>query len=194
MSGRNSKKTGTGRSVPNDELDNLQGIIMNARAGEEPLLTKKTSRRAKKLPAVSREPNETERGLIAQARQTLAEMSPRFEVGTKVEIENGTTKVIQGPRHSDMDGWKAQFMAALGTSSKTVANVEVERIAKALRQSGGKIDPAELDTVIAIVSGQKPKNELEAMLICQMAVTHALTMRSFGNMNRCNEILQQNFK
>ena len=45
--------------------------------------------------------------------------------------------------------------------------------------------------MIAIVSGQQPKDELEAMVICQMAVTHALTMRSFGNLNRSNEIQQQ---
>jgi hypothetical protein len=45
--------------------------------------------------------------------------------------------------------------------------------------------------VIAILSGQQPKNELEAMVICQMAVTHALTMRSFGNLNRSNGIQQQ---
>jgi hypothetical protein len=60
-----------------------------------------------------------------------------------------------------------------------------------LRQRDGTIDPAELDTVIAIVSGQQPKDELEAMTICQMAVTHALTMRSLGNLNRSNEIEQQ---
>jgi hypothetical protein len=66
----------------------------------------------------------------------------------------------------------------------------LERIANALRRNG-KIDPAELDTVIAIVSGQRPKNELEAMVICQMAVTHALTMRSFGNLNRSSEIQLQ---
>ena len=30
-----------------------------------------------------------------------------------------------------------------------------------------------LDAIIAIVSGQQPKNELEAMIVSQMAVTHA---------------------
>jgi hypothetical protein len=39
-------------------------------------------------------------------------------------------------------------------------------MAKALRQKDGKIDPAELDAVIAIVSGQRPKSELEAMVVC----------------------------
>jgi hypothetical protein len=128
---------------------------------------------------------------IAAARQAVAEMPPRFDVSTKIETNNGATQIIQGPRHSDMEGWRAQLMAAFGTTSETVARVEVERIAKALRQRDGTIDPAELDTVIAIVSGQWPKNEIEAMIVCQMAVTHALTMRSFGNLNRSNEIQQQ---
>jgi hypothetical protein len=128
---------------------------------------------------------------IDGARQVIAEMPPRFDVGTKVKTENGATQILQGPQHSDIDGWRAQFVAAFGTTSETVVHIEAERIAKALRQRDGKIDPGELDTVIAIVSGQRPKNELEAMVICQMAVTHALTMRSFGNLNRSNEIQQQ---
>jgi hypothetical protein len=81
-------------------------------------------------------------------------------------------------------------MAAFGTSSEAAVHVEVERIADALRRNG-KIDPAELDTVIAIVSGQQPKDEIEAMIICQMAVTHPLTMRSLGNLNRSSSIQQQ---
>jgi hypothetical protein len=117
-------------------------------------------------------------------------MPPRFKVGTRIENENGVTQIIQLPRHSDIDGWHAQLVAAFGTTSITVAHVEVERIAKALRQRDGTIDPAELDAVIAIVSGQQPKNELEAMAIAQMAVTHALTMRSFGNLNRSSSIEQ----
>ena len=40
-------------------------------------------------------------------------------------------------------------------------------------QRDGKIDAAELDAIIAIVSGQQPKNELEAMIVSQMAVTRA---------------------
>jgi hypothetical protein len=38
---------------------------------------------------------------------------------------------------------------------------------------------------------QRPKNELEAMIVSQMAVTHALIMRSFGNLNRSDNIQQQ---
>ena len=149
------------------------------------------AKRPKSQPTAVREPDDAERRAIAAAKQAIAEMPPRFDIGTQIKSENGVTQIIEGPRHSDMDGWRAQLMAAFGTTSETVAHVEVERIAKALRQRDGTIDPAELDTVIAIVSGQQPKDELEAMVICQMAVTHALTMRSFGNLNRSNEIQQQ---
>jgi hypothetical protein len=138
-----------------------------------------------------REPEGDEKRAIAAARQSITEMPPRFDPATKIMAENGSTKIVQGPKHSDLEGWSAQFKAAFGTSSTTVLNVEVERIAKALRQKDGTINPAELDAVIAIVSGQQPKNELEAMVICQMAVTHALAMRSFGYLNRSSEIQQQ---
>jgi len=149
------------------------------------------AKRSKSLPMVVRDPDDAEKRAIAAAKQAIAEMPPRFEIGTRIKTENGATQLIEGPSHSDRDGWRAQLMAAFGTTSETVAQVEVERIAKALRQKDGKIDPAELDTVIAIVSDQQPKNELEAMVICQMAVTHALAMRSLGNLNRSNEIQQQ---
>lgn len=149
------------------------------------------AKRPKSLPTAVRGPDDTERRAIAAARQAIAEMPPRFDIGTQIKTENGATQIIQGPKHSDIDGWRAQFLAAFGTTSSAVAHVEVERIAKVLRQRDGKIDPTELDTVIAIVSGQRPKNELEAMVVCQMAVTHALTMRSFGNLNRSTDIQQQ---
>jgi hypothetical protein len=149
------------------------------------------AKKPKSPPTPVRGPDEAEKCAIAAAKQALADMPPRFDVGTKIETKNGVTQILQGPKHSDLDGWRAQFMAALGTSSTTVVGVELERIARALRQRDGTINPAELDTVIAIVSGQRPKNELEAMVVCQIAVTHALTMRSFGNLNRSDSIQQQ---
>ena len=161
---------------------------MNKSHEEPENMTK--SKKQKTLPVTLREPEDAERRAIAAAKQAVAEMPPRLDVGTRIKTENGATQIIQGPKHSDIDGWHAQLMAAFGTTSITVAHVEVERIARALRRDG-KIDPAELDTVVAIVSGQQPKNELEAMIVCQMAVTHALTMRSLGNLNRSSSIQQQ---
>jgi hypothetical protein len=149
------------------------------------------AKRRKSVLTVVRAPDDAEKRAIAAAKQVIAETQPRFDVGTKIKTENGVTQIHQGPEHSDLDGWRAQLIVAFGTTSETVARIEIERIAKALRQRDGTIDPAELDAVIAIVSGQQPKNELEAMIVCQMGVTHALIMRSFGNLNRSDNIQQQ---
>jgi hypothetical protein len=167
----------------------------NGRGRTRPVSVKPTSaikaKRSKSLPMAVREPDDAEKRAIAAAKQVIAEMQPRFDAGTKIKTESGATQIRQGPKHSDNDGWRAQLMVAFGTTSETVARIEIERIAKALRQRDGTIDPAELDAVIAIVSGQRPKNELEAMIVSQMAVTHALIMRSFGNLNRSDNIQQQ---
>ncbi len=99
-------------------------------------------------------------------------MPSRFEAGTRTKQNTVQLKLFRGRSIPIWTAGGAQFMAALGTSSTTVVNVELERIGKALLKDG-KIDPAELDAVIAIISGQQPKNELEAMVVCQMAVTRA---------------------
>jgi hypothetical protein len=177
--------------------DGMKDVNMdqNGRSRTRPVSAKATSalkaKRSKSLPTVVREPDDAEKRAIAAAKQVIAEMEPRFDAGTKIKSEDGATQILQGPKHSDMDGWKAQLMAAFGTTNETVVKVEMERLAKALRQRDGTIDPAELDAVIAIVSGQRPKNELEAMIVSQMAITHALIMRSFGNLNRSDNIQQQ---
>ena len=145
----------------------------------------------KALPVPARAPDEKERLAIDAARDSISKLSPRFEANTKAQLDGDTLQIRQGPKHSDMEGWKARLVAAFGTSSSNVVNVEIERIAAALRHANGNLNAAELDTVIAIVSGQQPKDELEAMVICQMAVTHALTLRSLGNLNRSKEIQQQ---
>src|SRR5215468_8812802 len=87
---------------------------------------------SKSLPTTVRGPDDTEKRAIAAARQTIAEMPLRFDVGARIKTEDGITQILQGPNHSDMDGWRAQLMAAFGTTSETVARVEIERIAKAL--------------------------------------------------------------
>ena len=91
-----------------------------------------------------RDPDDAEKRAIAAAKQVIAEMEPRFDVGTKIKTENGKTQIQQGPKHSDLDGWRTQFMAAFGTTSETVVGVEIQRLAKALRHRDGTVDPAEL--------------------------------------------------
>ena len=40
---------------------------------------------------VVRDPNDTEKRAIAAAKQAIAEMEPRFDIGTQIKTENGAT-------------------------------------------------------------------------------------------------------
>ena len=79
---------------------------------------------SKSLPIAVQEPDDTEKRAIAAAKQAIAEMPPRFDIGTQIKTENGVTQIIEGPRHSDMDGWRAQLMAAFGTTSAFCLDVQ----------------------------------------------------------------------
>ena len=134
--------------LSNNEMKNLNRD-QNGSGRTRPLTARASSarkaKRSKSMPMVIRDPDDTEKRAIVAAKQAIAEMPPRFDIGTQIKTENGVTQIIEGPRHSDMDGWRAQLMAAFGTTSENVAHVEVERIAKALRQRDGKIDPRHRD-------------------------------------------------
>ena len=52
------------------------------------------------------------------------------------------------------------------------ATVELDRLVKACQLSDGKIDKVRLNGLIAFVDGVKPRTELEAMIACQLALTH----------------------
>jgi|SRR6516164_3243638 len=113
-------------------------------AGKVTKRMKDSANQPKSLTTAVPGPDEAEHRAIASARRAITEMPPRFEVGTKIESENGATQILQGPKHSDLDGWRTQFMAAFGTTSETVVGVEIQRLAKALRHRDGTLDPAEL--------------------------------------------------
>jgi hypothetical protein len=54
------------------------------------------------------------------------------------------------------------------------------RILGALLPHGGTPSEAQLNAVLAVVSGAKPKNEIAAMLASQMGVTHTSVMDFIG--------------
>jgi hypothetical protein len=45
------------------------------------------------------------------------------------------------------------------------------------RGKDGKIDTVAVEAVLAVLDGSEPQNEIEAMLLIQMATTHALAMK-----------------
>jgi len=97
-------------------------------------------------------------------------------VALRTETIKGKLAEI-GPSHSDHAGWLARLQNAFGTTSQEFACDELTGIATALASPGQKTaDEGALNAALAVVDGIEPRNEVEAMLASQMAVTHALAL------------------
>jgi hypothetical protein len=68
---------------------------------------------------------------------------------------------------------------------------EIGRLASVLRNREGKVDTRAVDAVFAVLDGAQPQNEIEAMLVIQMAITHALAMKKADTFNRVETLPQQ---
>jgi hypothetical protein len=103
--------------------------------------------------------------------------------------EDGRTLEIR-PRHSDVDGWVARIRDAFGTTSLDFANSELSKLANALTPRGGEVSEQTENAILAVIDGARPCNEIEAMLVGQMAVTHAFALDLMGRARRVEEIQQ----
>lgn len=71
-----------------------------------------------------------------------------------------------------------------GTSSLEFMEEQVNLIFQALALEGGHPTTHTLQSVIAMVAALKPKNEVEAALALQIAVTHAVSLGLVGDVTR----------
>jgi hypothetical protein len=93
--------------------------------------------------------------------------------------------------HSDGQGWEIRLRNAFGTRSKEFVDANIGSFAAVLKDKDGKVKVIEVDAVIAVLDGAAPDNEIEAMLVMQMAITHLLALRSARRLARSKEIPQQ---
>ena len=83
---------------------------------------------------------------------------------------------IQAP-HSDRLGWLAQLAVATGTRSPEFAEMLLDQLARQGRWQGdSRNDLKRLNAFLAMLDNLSPANELEAMLLAQMAASHDLGM------------------
>jgi hypothetical protein len=61
-----------------------------------------------------------------------------------------------------------------GTRSADFFETELQRLLRMFRNKDGTVA---VEAVVAVLDGSEPSNEVEAMLLIQMATTHALTMK-----------------
>ncbi len=147
-------------------------------------MTKKN--RENELPAVQpkQPPGESEQAAIIEAAKRAVSRPKPLSTSVKAKKEGGTIKTHVGPTHSDHDGWSIRLLDALGTRSADFANAEVERILAAMTPRDGMPTEAQFNAAVAVLNGARPRDEIEAMLASQMAVTHALAMDLLGRVKQ----------
>ena len=137
--------------------------------------------------ASSAAPSEAEKAAIAAATARRASRSVRVETGLSQKADSS---IEMGAPHADTLGWQNRLEDALGTRSMAFVKTETTQIVNFLRKNGS-VDPNQVDAIFAVLDGAKPENEIEAMLVIQMAATHVLAMRSAAALNHSENIPQQ---
>jgi hypothetical protein len=119
-------------------------------------------------------PSQDEQGAIERARESRSKRRPAVRFGLH---QKGKNRVTSASSHSDQDGWRDRLHNAFGTRSQDFLDAELKRILAMFRGKDGEIDTVSVEAVLAVLDGSEPQNEIEAMLVIQMATTHALTMK-----------------
>ncbi len=90
---------------------------------------------------------------------------------------------------ADANTW-ARLDAALGSTSRDFVNAQIGHIINVLSRCDAPALEQGVNSVIAIIDGMKPKNEIEAMLVIQAALCHALAMIKARHLAACKTIPQ----
>ena len=135
-------------------------------------------------PPAKPDPTEGQAAAIEQAASRYSKLTRRLEISMEKE---GAAIAIDAP-HSDDPGFVRQQFAAFGSTSAGFVQAEMRRLINAV--CSGEPEQDQLNAALAVVDGIQPENEVEAMLACQMAATHALTMTMMGRATRAGLIPQ----
>jgi hypothetical protein len=118
--------------------------------------------------------SQDEQEAIKRARESKSKRRPAIRFGLH---QKGKNRVTSASLHSDQAGWRDRLHNAFGTRSQDFLDAELQRILPMFRGKDGKIDTGAVEAVLAVLDGSEPQNEIEAMLVIQMATTHALAMK-----------------
>ncbi len=136
---------------------------------------------AKKL---KKEPASRERGRAAnsleQTTPVPGHLPKRGQSGeptktpTPRSADKSSTTSLDHPNEADD---YARIMELLGTTDLNFAKGIYAQLISVSSRSGGKCDAVGLFFSLAAIKGKKPKDQFQAMLVAQAAVTHVLTMK-----------------
>ena len=150
-------------------------------------MTRKTrSTKARSL-AKPYEPTPQERRVMESyfARQAQTPAAPRLKVS---DDSSGATEVA--PDHPDPRMGLSLLAEALATTDVSFVVGLISQLADAGTR-GRKVGERELNFMLAVVKGAKPKDQMEAMLAAQMAAAHMATMAFAHRLANVENIAQQ---
>jgi hypothetical protein len=134
------------------------------------------------VPAKPYEPSAAERAATAEQDGRIKEKGrpPRLKIVDQSRDETGqrTAKVMRD--HPDKDAWFSVYLQAFGTVSDDLANMLTEQIAASYPAARGAADPGILNAVLAVLHGIQPRDEIEALLVSQMIMTHMNVAKAFN--------------
>src|SRR5688572_30773890 len=133
------------------------------------------------LPALP-EPTEQEQAAIAASRDKLGSkpQPPRVTVQLSASGQS-----CFDASHNDGRGWITHLRGTVGSNSSDFAMMGIRSLTSVL---GADLAPedkaAAVNSMLAVISGAAPQNEVEGMLAVQMAASHQLAMTLLARVGR----------
>ena len=126
------------------------------------------------VPAKPYEPSEARKATIAAQNTRIREKGhpPRVKVESEKTDEGGKRSARVIYDHPDQDTWYAVYLQAFGTLSDDLANMLIEQIGASYSAPRGPVSPRNINAALAVLHGIQPRDEIEALLVSQMIMTH----------------------
>lgn len=133
-------------------------------------------------------PDALERRAIEDAVKRRANRRLRFQI--RFKQTDGGAVAETGAEHTDHEGWLARLDDAFGTHGRAFAATQLDKLVQWCQGKDGVVDAVMLNGMLAVVEGTKSDNEIQAMLVVQMAVTHTAAQQALRRVTRVDQIAQ----
>jgi hypothetical protein len=150
--------------------------VAEHRAAEDQAFTEKLAKRPP--------PNPVERAEIEKARRRTKARAPRIVMHVE---DRGTAGSVVYPPHSDEEGHQYRLADTFGTRSLQFVYSMLKGLGKAtedhssgLDLSPGSPDQLAFNAALAVIGGVQPKDETEAILAAQMALSNIALLDLFA--------------
>jgi hypothetical protein len=117
-------------------------------------------------------PAEREQQAIAAAYDRYRQRKLNARVKAK---QDGAALIIEA-KHNDERGNWVMVMQAMGTASGEFSEAMLMQLARLARRPDQSLDETRLNAMLAVLDAAQPDNEVEAMMLVQMAAAHELAI------------------